>query len=504
MRGTIRWLGSAVTTTLFVGVVWMAGTTSAGSAGVLPHSDPTSNLSLPSCSTYTSSNYDDSQACVQVYLAAIDAARASEGIGPMNLPSNWFSLTPAEQTFVVTNLERVDRGLPPVEGLVASLDNDAQAGAQGNQDPVYGGSLGAYASMGTIWAWTENGEANPLVADFYWMYDDGPSWVHRNAILDAACTDANGSYCVAGAGSASTNDGSCTGACTGMSVSELFISAAGTPPPLVFTSGQASATSTTCVDAPEAATQGYLLAASDGGIFALGDARFDGSAGSLPLNAPIVGMTATPDGDGYWLVASDGGIFSYGDAHFYGSTGGRRLNAPIVGMAATPDGGGYWLVASDGGIFSYGDAHFYGSTGGTRLNAPIVGMATTPDGGGYWLVASDGGIFSYSDAHFYGSTGGMRLNAPIVGMAATPDGHGYWLVASDGGIFSYSDAHFYGSTGAMTLNRPVVGIAPTSDGGGYWLVASDGGIFNYGDALYEGSTGCLALNSPVVAAAPQH
>ena len=32
------------------------------------------------------------------------------------------------------------------------------------------------------------------------------------------------------------------------------------------------------------------------------------------LNRPIVGMAATPDGKGYWLVASDGGIFAFGDA----------------------------------------------------------------------------------------------------------------------------------------------------------------------------------------------
>ena len=60
-----------------------------------------------------------------------------------------------------------------------------------------------------------------------------------------------------------------------------------------------------------------------------------GSAGSLHLNKPIVGMAATPDGHGYWLVASDGGIFSYGDAVFYGSRGGQPLNEPIVGMAAS-------------------------------------------------------------------------------------------------------------------------------------------------------------------------
>ena len=33
-------------------------------------------------------------------------------------------------------------------------------------------------------------------------------------------------------------------------------------------------------------------------------------------------MAATPDGRGYWLVASDGGIFAFGDAPFHGSMGG--------------------------------------------------------------------------------------------------------------------------------------------------------------------------------------
>ena len=64
---------------------------------------------------------------------------------------------------------------------------------------------------------------------------------------------------------------------------------------------------------------------------------------------------------GYWLVASDGGIFAFGDAGFHGSTGDIHLNQPIVGMAATPDGQGYWLVASDGGIFTFGAAGFHGS-----------------------------------------------------------------------------------------------------------------------------------------------
>jgi hypothetical protein len=243
---------------------------------------------------------------------------------------------------------------------------------------------------------------------------------------------------------------------------------------------------------------GYFMVASDGGVFDYGNLPFCGSMGGIPLNKPVVGMAATPDGGGYWLVASDGGIFTYGDASFFGSAGGTPLNKPIVGMAPTSDGGGYWLVASDGGIFAYGDATFHGSAGTLHLNAPVVGMAATPGGGGYWLVASDGGIFTYGDASFHGSAGSLRLNKPIVGMAATRDGGGYWLVASDGGIFTYGDATFYGSSGSLALNQPVVGMARTPSGGGYWLVASDGGIFTYGDANFYGSTGSLTLNRPVV------
>jgi hypothetical protein len=207
------------------------------------------------------------------------------------------------------------------------------------------------------------------------------------------------------------------------------------------------------------ADQGYREVAADGGIFAFGSAGFSGSMGGRPLNAPIVGIAATPDGQGYWEVASDGGIFSFGSAGFYGSMGGQSLNAPIVGIAAAPDGRGYWEVASDGGIFSFGSARFYGSMGGQSLNAPIVGIAATPDGRGYWEVASDGGLFAFGDAAFYGSMGGKPLNQPIVGITATPDGRGYWEVASDGGIFSFGDAVFEGSVGGTPLVNPVVGIA---------------------------------------------
>jgi hypothetical protein len=203
-------------------------------------------------------------------------------------------------------------------------------------------------------------------------------------------------------------------------------------------------------------------------------------------NGPIVGIETAPTGDGTWTVASDGGVFAWGDAPFLGSLGRVHLNASVVGMAATPDSRGYWLVASDGGVFAFGDAAFNGSLGSVHLNAPVVGMAATSDGRGYWLVASDGGVFAFGDAAFHGSLGSVHLNAPVVGVAAGPHA-GYWLVASDGGIFGFGGVPFEGSAGGIRLVAPISGMAATSSGRGYWLVGADNGIFTFGDAHFFGS-----------------
>ena len=141
-------------------------------------------------------------------------------------------------------------------------------------------------------------------------------------------------------------------------------------------------------------------------------------ADALQLNQPIVAIASSSSGS--WLAASDGGVFAVGNVAFHGSAGALRLNRPIVGIAATPTGNGYWLAASDGGIFSFGDARFHGSTGALRLNRPIVGIAATPTGNGYWLAASDGGIFSFGDARFHGSTGALGSTNPSSGLPRLP------------------------------------------------------------------------------------
>jgi hypothetical protein len=54
--------------------------------------------------------------------------------------------------------------------------------------------------------------------------------------------------------------------------------------------------------------------------------------GGVHLNKPVVGGQITPDNNGYLLAASDGGIFTFGNAQFAGSAGGLKLNNPVVGI----------------------------------------------------------------------------------------------------------------------------------------------------------------------------
>ena len=249
---------------------------------------------------------------------------------------------------------------------------------------------------------------------------------------------------------------------------------------------------------------GYWITSPAGMVNSVGGAALlggdNGSNGGItaggvtpPINGSIVGIARTPDSNGYWLAASDGGVFAFGpgylatgNAGLYGSMGDRALNRPIVGITATADGKGYWLVGSDGGVFAFGDAAFYGSTADTHLNSPIVGVTATADGKGYWLVASDGGVFAFGDATFRGSLGATPVHRPIVAAATDPDGSGYWLVASDGGVFAFG-APFLGSLGGTPLSAPVVGIFPSPEGEGYSLLGADSAVYAFGNARYLGA-----------------
>ena len=77
------------------------------------------------------------------------------------------------------------------------------------------------------------------------------------------------------------------------------------------------------------------------------------------------------------MHASDGGIFAFGDAPFFGSSVGSA-SGTTTGMAATPDGGGYWLASNTGAVHHYGNASALGDLPSLRIAVnDVVGIAPT-------------------------------------------------------------------------------------------------------------------------------
>jgi hypothetical protein len=64
------------------------------------------------------------------------------------------------------------------------------------------------------------------------------------------------------------------------------------------------------------------------------------------MTSPVVGIASDKTGNGYWLATGVGGVFAFGDAPFEGSADASPLPHPVTAIAATPDGGGYWLTTS--------------------------------------------------------------------------------------------------------------------------------------------------------------
>jgi hypothetical protein len=213
---------------------------------------------------------------------------------------------------------------------------------------------------------------------------------------------------------------------------------------------------------------GYWLDASDGGVFSFGDTQYYGSipglgvhpAGSgLPnsLNAPIVGMMPSHDQLGYFMVASDGGVFAFGNAHFAGSCPGiGGCSGAAVAVMPDASGNGYWLITQTGNVYSFGDAPYLGAPG--RQSSNITSAVATPSGHGYWILDGYGQVFAYGDAAYLGNvpagaTGGLN---PATGIIATSDGGGYWVADAQGKVFTFGDAPNDGDMSWARLNGSII------------------------------------------------
>ena len=217
---------------------------------------------------------------------------------------------------------------------------------------------------------------------------------------------------------------------------------------------------------PTADRGGYWLDASDGGVFAYGDTQFYGSIPGLglhpagsgqpnSLNAPIVGMVPSIDDGGYFMVASDGGVFAFGDAHFAGSCPGiGGCSGSAVAVMPDASGNGYWLVTSTGSIYTFGDAPYFGAPG----HGTVTSAVATPDGKGYWILLSDGEVFGYGAGVDFGAPSSSSFNVLDAATAifSTSDGSGYWVSSALGQVFNYGDAPNDGGMTGTHLNGAII------------------------------------------------
>jgi N-acetylmuramoyl-L-alanine amidase-like protein len=164
---------------------------------------------------------------------------------------------------------------------------------------------------------------------------------------------------------------------------------------------------------PTPSGRGYWVLSSAGEVVPFGDATFLGATAPpahpgppAPRAVEIAGLAPTPTGQGYWLAAADGRVFAFGDALSRGATPGRavvgatgavRPVAPIVAITAHPDGRGYWLLGADGGVFAV-DTTFFGSVADRRPQPSAVQLRATPTGEGYYVAGADGAVFVFGDA----------------------------------------------------------------------------------------------------------
>src|SRR5260370_25026914 len=77
-------------------------------------------VDIPASPDYLSTNSEADA------IAAIDNAHALEKLPPLSLPANYYHLGPAQQQFILLNLERTARGLQPLK-MDAALSQMALA-----------------------------------------------------------------------------------------------------------------------------------------------------------------------------------------------------------------------------------------------------------------------------------------------------------------------------------------------------------------------------------------
>jgi hypothetical protein len=157
------------------------------------------------------------------------------------------------------------------------------------------------------------------------------------------------------------------------------------------------------------------MVAGDGGVFAFGDAAFEGSCPGIGgCGGPAKAVMPDASGAGYWLVTTSGHVQAFGNAKYYGQPGPKSV--VISAAVRTTDGRGYWILYRNGVVFRYGDAPNYGSLpAGAAVGYDIAtSIFPTAKDLGYWICTAAGAVWNFGNAPNDGSMAGHHLNGAIL------------------------------------------------------------------------------------------
>jgi hypothetical protein len=133
---------------------------------------------------------DNTLNCITQELEAIQNAQVQEGLQPITINVAAFTeLSMSEQMFVLTDLERATRSLPPVMAMTSQLDSVATKGAVQMTDPALNGWTLTGGKSAIAWDSNWAGGLNTVGSDYFWLYSDGEGYN-----VDCTPTDQSGCF----------------------------------------------------------------------------------------------------------------------------------------------------------------------------------------------------------------------------------------------------------------------------------------------------------------------
>ena len=410
--------------------------------------------------------------------------------------------------------------LQPIGALCSYCDAAAVDGAAGSHDPYLSSPPPGFYGYTSNWA---GGIANALVADYYWMYDDGyggpgttfnfdctsPTapgcWGHRHDIL-VSCTGACDLYYGA---AESQGDGG-----WGTSFADIIVALAPGTPTATDAGPPPAWLVPFCTPAPH--SNSYRVFAGSGAVTATGLLSWCGGMDIYPHSStPIVAGANSYDRGGYYLVNANGKVWGFGDANAVATLSWPVADnnnadlATVTGFAADPVKNGYWEIGTplcyssfgcygftDSPLASFGGAKDYGDPANPPAGVTFTGIASSADGKGYWVLLSNGTVENFGDAAAYTPNDTTTIVGTAVAISRTSTGKGYWVLTSTGQVISYGDAKNYGTPPAGKA-RKFVSITGDRSGAGYWVVTTTGRVYNFGDAksLPNGPAGAVGISN---------